>query len=147
MVKRILKDRSMWLCALVFFVLLSLDQVFKYFAPSVFKNYFFAFSIQLPKWLMYTVYVIVAFVTINYLKKNFFSLKKIERFAWMLIVSGAILNLVERIVLGYVRDFIYITFSRWVGIYNLADVYIILGIIILIGSPFFSNKQPIETHI
>lgn len=144
MVKQILKDRSMWLCALVFFVLLGLDQVFKYFAPSVFKNYFFAFSIQLSKWLIYTVYVIVAFVIINYLEKNFFGLKKIEKFAWMLIVSGAILNLAERIVLGYVRDFIYITFSRWVGIYNLADGYIILGIIILIGSSFFNNKPSIK---
>jgi len=144
---RILKDRSIWLYALVFLVLLSLDQLSKYTASPVFKNYFFAFGIQLPVWIMFGIYLAVMAVIIRYLGKNFFKLGKTEKFAWVLIISGAILNLAERLVLGYVRDFIYITFSRWVGIYNLADGYIILGIVLLIVPHFFKNNHPFKTHI
>lgn len=133
--------------ALVFLVLLSLDQLSKYTASPVFKNYFFAFGIQLPVWIMFGIYLAVMAVIIRYLGKNFFKLGKTEKFAWVLIISGAILNLAERLVLGYVRDFIYITFSRWVGIYNLADGYIILGIVLLIVPHFFKNNHPFKTHI
>ena len=50
----------------------------------------------------------------------------------VLTFAGALSNVVERIVLGSVRDFIYIIFYHWVGVYNLADGYIIAGIILLL---------------
>ena len=61
-------------------------------------------------------------------------------FAWMLIFAGAASNIGERILLGYVRDFIYITFYKWTGVYNAADFYILIGIVILL----FVNKKVLK---
>lgn len=109
-----------------------LDQISKFLVKEPFRNYFFAFSIQLPAWVMYGIYVIAIALIVRYIFKNFFAIVFFNKLAWILILSGASSNVVERLVLGYVRDFIYIYLFRWVGIYNLADGYIILGIIILL---------------
>ncbi len=109
-----------------------LDQFSKSLVVEPFRNYFFAFSIQLPVWVMYVIYLVAMAAIVKYLVKNFFKLNFSERLAWVLIFIGATSNIVERLVLGYVRDFIYISFSRWTGVYNLADGYIIAGVIILL---------------
>jgi lipoprotein signal peptidase len=44
-----------------------------------------------------------------------------------LILAGAVSNVGERTIFGFVRDWVYI----YTGVFNLADGYIILGIIIL----------------
>jgi lipoprotein signal peptidase len=49
-----------------------------------------------------------------------------------MIFAGAASNIGERILLGYVRDFIYISLYKWTGVYNAADGYIILGIVLLL---------------
>lgn len=119
------------------------DQVSKLLAKEPFRNYFFAFSIQLPVWVMYAIYFVAMGAIITYLVNNFFNLEFFNKLAWVLIFTGAILNIVERLILGYVRDFIYISFSRWTGVYNLADGYIILGIVILIF-PISYKLKPIS---
>ena len=54
-----------------------------------------------------------------------------------LIVAGGIGNLVDRIALGYVRDFIeytivYTLFKRDFAICNMADVFLTVGVILLV---------------
>lgn len=97
-------------------------------AKDNFKNYAFAFSWPLPAGLIYFIYAVVMLSLILYVGKNYKSFSWCVALAWMLIFAGAISNIGERIILGYVRDFIYI----WHGIFNLADGYIIVGIILLI---------------
>lgn len=126
------KSQSVWLYALVFLFCIFLDQFIKSMVPAPFENYFFAFSIQLPVWLMYVIYLSAMAIIFRHLNKKFFLLGGLEKFAWVLISAGAAVNIMERAVLGYVRDFIYISFSRWTGVYNLADGYIIAGVIILL---------------
>ena len=130
--KKILKNQSIWLYVLVFLFCIFLDQLSKFLVKEPFKNYFFAFSIQLPVWVMYTIYFVAMGAIIKYLVNNFFNLGFLNKLAWILIFTGATSNIVERLILGYVRDFVYISFFRWTGVYNLADGYIILGVIILI---------------
>jgi len=108
------------------------DQLAKHFAHNIFKNGNFAFSLPLPVWLIYVIYFLVLAGMAFYLFENYRKLPLLPKLAWTLILAGALSNIMERIFMGSVRDFIYITFLKWTGIYNLADFFIIIGIILLL---------------
>lgn len=60
----------------------------------------------------------------------------------MLIVSGALGNLIDRIFRGYVIDFISFTlFNREMAIFNIADTLITFGIIMYIWILFMEGKN------
>lgn len=101
-----------------------------------YKNYNFAFSINFPFFLMYCIYFILLAGMIFYLRRNFLKLSYVNRLFWVLLISGAFANVFERIYFGYVFDYIYLSAFGNIGIYNLADFYIILAILGLI-----LNKQ------
>ena len=123
-------------------ILLLFDQIIKYLVfysfesrtdtvsigISQFKNFQFAFSLPVPQSLMYTLYAAVLFGILTYLRKTWVSLSFWNWFAWILILAGALSNIGERIALGDVRDFIHFF---W-GYFNFADVYIVVGVIILL---------------
>ena len=81
---------------------------------------------------MYGIYFVVLSASIAWAKKHWRQETNLFKLAWVLIFAGAFANVGERIILGYVRDFIYISFFRWTGVYNLADGMIITGIILQI---------------
>ena len=118
----------------LFALLIVFDQICKRFAHNVFFNSAFAFSLPVPPFLMYAIYFLVVIGMAYYVFKNHKNFSVLIYFAWTLIFAGAASNIGERIFLGYVRDFIYITFYKWTGVYNAADGYIILGIILLLLS-------------
>jgi signal peptidase II len=113
-----------------------LNTLSPYVQKKIFYNANFVFSLPVPVVLMYIVYVIVIAIIIYYLCKNFHYLTRVHIIGWGLILGGALSNIGERIMLGSVRDFIYI-FS---GIFNFADLFIILGIVLLL----FRDSGPIE---
>ena len=119
---------------LVFLFLIVLDQLVKDLTARQFLNYQFAFSLPLPAWLMYLLYALILGTIFIYCGKNFSEFHWQQALAWLLIIAGAVSNIGERIILGYVRDYVYI----FTGVFNLADGYIIAGIIILL---FCSSKQ------
>ena len=49
-----------------------------------------------------------------------------------LLTAGIMANCHERIVLGYVRDYIHLNFINF-PVFNVADVFITIGVIALIG--------------
>lgn len=58
---------------------------------------------------------------------------KIEKTAYALVLGGAIGNFVNRIIYGYVIDFIDIKiFNYNYPIFNLADIFIVAGVILLV---------------
>ena len=124
--------------AFLFVILIVLDQLVKKYATNIFQNNNFAFSLPVPGWLMYLIYASVLVGMVYYCAKNYHELGLLSGLAWVLIFAGAVSNISERIITGHVRDFIYITLYKWTGIYNLADGYIILGIILLL---IFSGKH------
>ena len=67
--------------------------------------------------------------------------KKIEMVAYMLIISGAFGNFLNRIFLGYVIDFIDIViFGYDYPIFNVADIYIVVGVFLLIIDAWRDRK-------
>jgi signal peptidase II len=56
-----------------------------------------------------------------------------------LLLGGAIGNLIDRVVLGYVTDVIYLSY---LSVFNLADICILVGIIILAGIYLKAVRRP-----
>ena len=69
-----------------------------------------------------------------------------------LILAGAFGNLYDRLVYGFVRDFIQITAHaeiggttlQWPWVFNLADVYLVLGVAVVVLSYLFGARPPDE---
>lgn len=68
-------------------------------------------------------------VALYIIKKLYFSSNIIINFSFILTYSGAVGNIIDRLVHGYVVDFIDI--QVW-PVFNLADSYIVVGVIALI---------------
>jgi signal peptidase II len=61
------------------------------------------------------------------------------------IVGGGIGNVFDRIVYGSVTDFLHIKFGVFqTGIFNLADLSIVTGTIILLSQYFIRKKEPVS---
>ncbi|MCF7814774.1 MAG: signal peptidase II [Candidatus Cloacimonetes bacterium] len=72
------------------------------------------------------------------------SRNKVDTIAYSLILGGAVGNLIDRIIYGYVTDFIWTDFpdfimNRW-PVFNIADSSIVVAICLLIIFSVFSNK-------
>lgn len=91
-----------------------------------------AFSILEGKqWFFIIVSLVVLIAFIYYLKNK--SIDKFDIVIFSLILSGIIGNLIDRIFLNYVTDFIeFILFSKNMPVFNLADTFICVGCFLLI---------------
>jgi len=96
-----------------------------------------AFSLPLPQ-VFIIVIVIIIIIVLSYiwwhifLKGNLWELTAIS-----IVILGAFSNLIDRLVFGYVIDYIKI----WIWpVFNLADAMIVLGIFIYILSEFKKPK-------
>lgn len=69
--------------------------------------------------------------------------KLYESIGLSLIVSGGIGNLIDRILYGYVVDFLWMGFNNTIGtnIFNVADVVIMAGFFVLIIPPAIEHFQ------
>lgn len=122
------------------FLVLVLDQLTKYFLKNktfILTNFFkidytenigAAFGMMKGfNWL----FIIVAFIVIFFILKYYKEIKK-EKFyvhlATGFLLGGVLGNLVDRLFLGYVRDFI--DFNFW-PTFNVADAFSTIAVIIL----------------
>ena len=73
------------------------------------------------------------------LKKNFNN--DFISLSLSLIISGALGNLIDRVFRGYVVDFIsFILFNKEMAIFNVADAFITIGVVILLIYIFKEGK-------
>jgi len=81
--------------------------------------------------LMLIVIGLLVVVFIIYLFLN--SSDKLEHWGLFIIICGAVSNIIDRCVNGYVIDFIYFHINKfyWPA-FNFADIYISIGIIMII---------------
>ena len=70
------------------------------------------------------------------------SYKRLEKLAYFIIIIGALANILDRIINSYVVDFISLHYGDfyWPA-FNLADIYITIGIIMLIISFFIKSEE------
>ena len=89
----------------------------------------FLSGIVSPWILIFIGLLVVGFIT--YLMIN--SKDLLEKWGLFIIISGALSNIIDRIINGYVIDFIYLHISNfyWPA-FNFADIYISIGILMVI---------------
>lgn len=80
--------------------------------------------------LLIILTVMLLYYLINEIRRNIDS--KLSILSLSLIISGAIGNLIDRLVRGYVIDYISFTlFKREMAVFNAADIFITFGVILL----------------
>ena len=113
-----------------------------FFNLTYVKNYGAGFSImQNERFFLIVISaaaVIALAVMIYRTKKNDF----VALFSYILIISGAIGNLIDRVVNGYVVDFLdFIIFGYDYPVFNIADSFITIGCFILIIQVFTESRR------
>tara|TARA_B100000676_G_scaffold306074_1_gene361573 strand:- start:507 stop:953 length:447 start_codon:yes stop_codon:yes gene_type:complete len=116
-------------------------QVNSFFSIVYVKNFGVSFGILsgiLPFWFFVLIGLLVV-ALIAYLSS--ISQKLLEKKAYFIIIIGALANIIDRSVNGFVTDFISFNYKNlfWPA-FNFADIYITVGIIMLILS-FFSKTK------
>lgn len=120
---------------------LSRDGVFAYDHALGFileRNQGIAFSIPLPVYVIAAVVFCVVVYLVWLMQQASARGELPVLWGAGFIVAGALANAFDRIRFGYVIDFIRLT--RW-PTFNLADVFIIIGVSILIGFYLFKSTS------
>ncbi|MDY5058095.1 MAG: signal peptidase II [Bacilli bacterium] len=132
-------------------ILLCIDQISKLLVVNlltktnsitIIKNFFYltyinndgaAFSILVGKRIfLILIAVLVIVMLIRYIKKNNIQ-NKLELVSLDLIIGGSLGNLMDRVVRGYVIDFLdFKIFNYNFPIFNLADTFIVIGVFLLL---------------
>lgn len=102
------------------------------FAISYYQNTGAAWSILEGEQLLLIIISLVMIVIV-YSMMFSFEENKLTNIAFGILFGGIIGNLIDRVLFGYVRDFIAITiFGYHFPIFNIADIDIVLGVFLLI---------------
>ena len=120
---------------LLFFILVAADQIIKSISSFSICNPNIAWSVPIAPAIFYFVWIVIMIILIYLLFKTKFY---VQKFFIVLILSGAVSNMIDRIRFGCVVDYIDLKF--W-PVFNLADVYISIGTIILLVSILKSQSQ------
>ena len=80
------------------------------------------------------IITIVIFILLTKEIKKYFIVKPVL-ISYSMIIGGLFGNLIDRLLFGYVRDFIDVNFLSF-PIFNFSDIFIVIGTIILIISCF-----------
>lgn len=146
--------------AIIVIVLVILDQITKWQALTKLKpikntvvikgfldftfveNRGAAFGILSGKRVFFILLTVVVAAGIIY---SFYKLPKTREYNWLkcglvLVLSGAIGNVIDRTVRGYVVDFLEVTFIKW-PVFNLADIYVVVGACFILFLSLFVIKE------
>ena len=109
----------------------SIIDNFFYFTYT--HNYGAAWGILQGRLNLFFIAALIAMVCIIYFFVQSAPYQKLTRFGLVLVFSGMLGSLIDRIVLGYVRDFIdFIIFGYNFPIFNVADIAITVGMLLVI---------------
>ena len=146
-VHEIVKNKLLYIICLIVFIIdfiskLFIISVFEYkdivvviknlFNVTYVKNMGGAFSVFDGNVLFIEIItIIILFILYKYLKDK--KLSVYELWGYGLIIGGAVGNLFDRIIYGYVIDFLdFYVFGYDFPVFNIADCGIVIGVLILI---------------
>lgn len=105
------------------------------------RNIGAAFSILEGNRIFLIAVTLIALIGIYLLIKNK-TFKKIETIIYTLIISGIIGNLIDRIIFGYVIDYVDFKLLGYnMPVFNLADSLIVIGCVLLLIMTVKENKN------
>ena len=101
-----------------------------------------AFGIRVANGALFTAFSVLASVFVSVLLFTHRREKGLFRFGLLLILSGAVGNLIDRILYRHVADFIDIGIHnlRWY-VFNVADSSVVIGMILLAYVVFVSDRK------
>ena len=94
------------------------------------------------RWFFVIITIIVTAAILIYIKKYMPKTKeyRLVKVALTLILAGAWGNVIDRMFRGYVVDYFETVFIRW-PVFNVADIYVVVGTIILAYAFIFVIKD------
>lgn len=92
------------------------------------------------RWIFITVTILVMLALVYLIIRQTYS-HPVMNASFTLIVAGGVGNLIDRIALGYVVDFLDFDFMNF-AIFNLADVFVVCGSILLVVYVLFLHEKP-----
>lgn len=124
----------------------SISLIKDFFSLTYAKNTGVAFSFLEDKVpLIITITSIIIILILKYIKVT--NPNKYEKICYGLIIGGAIGNLIDRIIYGYVIDFLdFNLFGYPFAIFNIADTAIFIGIITIIILSFTESRNKNATN-
>lgn len=111
------------------------------FSIACVRNYGAAFGILQSQTLLLIIISVVAILLVWFNLGKLAHCSKIFRIGLALALGGALGNLVDRIRLGYVID--YLDFQVW-PVFNVADIAIVVGVGLIIINLYFDRSQLIN---
>jgi len=117
--------------------------IFPLFNLTFVVNYGFAFGFLNNSSLNQIIVICVIFLIIAYFLYLLFKTQdQFFRFSLILVLSGAVGNFIDRVIHGFVIDFIdiYLGSYHWPA-FNIADSSITLGFILIMFNILFLNKK------
>ena len=146
-------------------VIIALDQISKILTTTYFslgevkniipgilnftyvRNQGAAFGIFQGARVFFIIVTIVVFAGIIYYLKKANPQSRLEKWAIACMAGGAFGNFIDRLLFGYVRDFIYVEFIDF-PVFNIADCFVCIGAglyILYAFSDMFNNKEDKKT--
>ena len=128
--------------------LMPITIIDKFFSITYVKNPGVSFG-WFPDWRLPPILMALAMILII----TYYSLKlpeeeRITRWALALLVGGAIGNLYDRVVYGFVVDFFLFHFGSFdFPVFNIADIIIDLGVFMLFVDIFFLSDDDTEDEL
>ena len=143
----------------LFLILLIIDQYSKFIVHStlyvgdtipIIANFFnltyvqnkgVAFGLFQGKIDIVSILALIAIgLILFYFCKNFKKISFLERIAYTMIFSGAVGNMIDRLFRGFVIDMLDFR-GIWSFIFNFADVWINIGVILIIIEHLIFNRK------
>lgn len=140
------------------FLIIALDQISKFLITSFIplgrekeiignilsftyiRNEGAAFGILHGARLFFILFTLVAFALASFYIFKTRPDSPLEKTALSFIAGGALGNFADRIVFGYVRDFIMTVFIDF-PIFNVADIFVCIGAFLYVIYAFFPRKE------
>jgi len=155
-------NKNLFLNLIFVLIVFSLDRISKLYVLEKFKNNFnttlyesqflnihliwnegIAFGLMSfdEKSFYNALTIIIIFVSLLILYLSYIN-KGLQRFALLSIFSGSLGNIYDRLFYNAVPDFIdfHVGDFHWF-IFNIADIFITVGVIIMIMTEFFTNNK------